>query len=67
MQLIDLLPVEDYDGDRPLTREALQEQISVNKIVVFIDRFEALDYIIPSYINELGKSMKHVFNSRATS
>ena len=67
MQPIDILPVDNYDGDRLLTREALQELKSVNKILVVIVGFEALNNILPSSINELGISIKQVFNSRVIS
>ena len=67
MQPIDILPIEDYDGDRLLTREALQELKSVNKILVVIDEFEALNSNLLSSFKDLGKPTKHVFNSRATS
>lgn len=46
MQPIDILLIEDNEGDILLTTEALQEHKIVNKILVVKDGLEALDFLI---------------------
>ncbi len=46
MQPIDILMIEDNEGDVLLTIEALQEHKIVNKILIAKDGFEALNFLL---------------------
>jgi len=46
MQSIDILLVEDNEGDILLTTEALQDQKIVNKIQIVKDGMEAVNYLL---------------------